>query len=286
MKGLFANRKAIIASMHGKETVIGPILKSTFNIDLHTATDINTDTFGTFSGEVERVKNQYETAKLKIEAAAALYPDYTLIIASEGAFNPHPEAPFINVNTELVLLVDKANGLEIAGWHKSYNTNIAQSEIKSNNDLNTFATEIGFPAHGIILKTINQSNNQPLYFKGGKTIESLEEAYTKFKAIAGKNAIIAETDMRANFNPTRMQNIEVCAKALVENMGNVCPKCNTPGVSIQSSKPGLPCQYCGMPTKSVLNYVYCCQKCQYTYESKRADGKLFEDPMYCDYCNP
>lgn len=283
--GVFLGRKAILVSKHKKEEVIAPLLKQHFDIDLQAALTIDTDLLGTFSGEVERKHSQYETARLKIENAREYYPNENLFIASEGSFNPHPEAPVVTINTELVLLVDYLNNIEIAGWYKTYNTNLAQKEINSNADLLAFANDIGFPSNGIILSY--KPKGKPIVVrKGADSLVVLVELFEELKAVTGSNTITAETDMRACYNVLRMDSIRMCTINLIDNMKSVCPKCDTPGFVVNSSKPGLPCSLCGMPTRSVLYYEYKCNKCNYTHDKKFPLGKEVEEPTYCDFCNP
>jgi hypothetical protein len=49
---------------------------------------------------------------------------------------------------------------------------------------------------------------------------------------------------------------------------------------------GLPCSYCGNETRSILSYIYACQKCSYINEDMYPNKKTTEDPIYCDVCNP
>ncbi|WP_425290025.1 DUF6671 family protein, partial [Shewanella algae] len=62
--------------------------------------------------------------------------------------------------------------------------------------------------------------------------------------------------------------------------------CGTPGFSVTDSIIGLPCDYCGSPTRSPKAFVYTCSHCNYTEELLFPNGKETEDPMYCDRCNP
>lgn len=285
MDSIFANRNALLVTKHAKEQVIGPLLHQEFNINLQVAGNVDTDLFGTFSGEVERLQNQYDTAKLKINAAKELYPTADLLLASEGSFNPHPEAPVITVNTELVLLADLKNDVEIAAWYKTYNTNIENRKIKTAAQLADFAAAIGFPDNRIILKAKNAQGKFQVA-KGASTVEKLIEMFEGIKKHTTKDTVEAETDMRACYNTLRMENIRLCTINLINEMHSKCVQCKTPGFSVVNSKKGLPCQQCGMPTNAVLYYVYECKKCAYTMEKKFPLNKFTEDPMYCNFCNP
>jgi hypothetical protein len=88
------------------------------------------------------------------------------------------------------------------------------------------------------------------------------------------------------YNPTRMKVIARATQKLVDKLNSCCPKCDTPGFGIADIKRGLPCDLCGMPTKSILSHLYICQKCNYTKEEIYPDKKFTEEPTFCDFCNP
>lgn len=98
---LFYNRKALLVTKHNKEKVILPLLKEALGLDIEIAAKVDTDQFGTFTGEVERPDTQRNTAKLKIFKAFELYPETEIAIASEGAFYLHPDCLFIPVKQRL-----------------------------------------------------------------------------------------------------------------------------------------------------------------------------------------
>lgn len=286
MQSVFKNRRLLLVTMHGKEEVLAPVLLNTFNINTHLATQLNTDAFGTFSGDVKRVNTQLETAKLKIAEGFKLYPEFDLAIASEGAFNPHPDAPFLTLNSELLLLIDRLHNIEIAAWHHTTKTNMAATQVKTTSQLVEFASQVGFPAHKIILKVLSPNIEQPLIVKGLNELPDLITEFNNRHNASSDIIIEAETDMRAHCNPTRMLAIQECAKKLIEIMATTCTNCNTPGFAVTDTLPGLPCAQCGLPTRSVLAYIYSCSKCNFTIQRNYPKGKTTEDPMYCDFCNP
>ena len=100
------------------------------------------------------------------------------------------------------------------------------------------------------------------------------------------NLAYAETDMRAMYNPTRMKVIAKATEKLVIKTKTLCPKCNTPGFGVVEAVMGLPCEMCGLPTRSTLKHVYRCQKCNYQMEKEFPFDKRVENPQFCDYCNP
>ena len=104
---------AVIATMHGKETVIAPLLQGALGLRTELPTDFDTDCFGTFSGDVPRVDTALATARAKIAAAFKQVPHAHIGIASEGSFGPHPLLPMIPIDSELLLLMDRRTGIEV-----------------------------------------------------------------------------------------------------------------------------------------------------------------------------
>lgn len=221
---------------------------------MHHTSRFNTDKFGTFSGEIERVNAPLQTARLKALAGLDLR-DESLGIASEGSFGAHPSSPFISANEELVILIDTKHNIEIVGRHLTVETNFSYSEIKSIKDIEKLKTVIGFPEHGIILKTTNNDNTKTIYkeFKSPKDLDIIVH-----DALKAGRIIQAVTDMRAMYNPTRMLAIEKAVIDLIKNTKSVCPECKAPGFVIQKVIRGLPCALYHLTTKSAKAYVYGC----------------------------
>ena len=115
-ESLFRDRLAILATMHRKEQVIAPVLQEALGLRVEALPGFDTDRFGTFTGEIARAGTQLEAARRKAEAAFRAMPDAPLALASEGSFGPHPSLAFVPCGIELVLLIERRSGLEIAGW--------------------------------------------------------------------------------------------------------------------------------------------------------------------------
>jgi hypothetical protein len=278
---LFENRKIVVATMHHKESVIAPLLAKELALDCFVPDHFDTDTLGTFSGEIDRKDDPLTTARKKCLMAMTL-TNCDLGIASEGSFGPHPNIFIASADDEILLLIDKKNNLEIVVRELSLETNFNASKINTYAELEEFANTVHFPSHAILLKGIE--NEMPCIVKGIQSWELLKESYDKLAKHA--SPIDAETDMRAFYNPTRMKVIEKATQKLIEKIKSLCPECKTPGFGIILAKSGLPCEWCKSETKSIKSYIYQCQKCQYELEKMFPNNKEFEDPMYCDYCNP
>lgn len=277
----FSGRKLVIATMHKKEEVIAPFFSEFLKLKCITDPKLNTDTLGTFTGEIPRLTNPLETARKKC-LLAINNSQCDLAIASEGSFGPHPNYGFINVNEEFLLFIDTKNNLEIYVRELSLHTNFNGKEIETEEELSDFATSVKFPSHGLILRNGYGENFETV--KGITNHNSLNKHFKIFKEKYGK--VYVETDMRAMFNPSRMDVIKTAAQKLVNKIMSLCPQCNTPGFGVKLSKPGLPCIQCHFPTQSVLFNEYQCVKCAFVKTEMYPYGKSYEDPTFCDICNP
>ena len=61
--------RAVIATMHGKEQVIAPVLRDAFGLHCNVAEGLDTDAFGTFARERERTGTILEAARAKAVSA-------------------------------------------------------------------------------------------------------------------------------------------------------------------------------------------------------------------------
>ncbi len=281
IKSWFGKRNLVIATKHKKESVIAPLLEKQLGVKCIVPENIDTDTLGTFTGEIERIEIPYLTAIKKCELAMEL-SGADLAVASEGSFGAHPIIFFTNANEEMLVMVDKKNDLKVVASELSLETNFNATEVKSVKQLEEFANKVGFPSHGLIVRGTKNSF-EPIW-KGITNWAELIEVFYKTAEIFGRAYI--ETDMRAMYNPTRLAVIQKATHALIEKLNSLCPSCNTPGFGVTEVKPGLPCQTCAMPTKGPLYHVYMCSKCNHTKGIRYPNGIKFQDPMYCDFCNP
>lgn len=278
---MFKGRNLVIATKHHKETVIAPILNKELGVSCLTADRLDTDLLGTFSGEIERKLDPIANAREKCIRAMDMY-NCDLAVASEGSFGPHPSLYFIPADDEFIVLVDRKNNLEIVARELSPNTNFNGDEIKNKFDLDTFLTKARFPTHAVILK--NSKDDHTNCIKGITQWTDLEMYSEQF--FKSNQSFFIETDMRAMYNPSRMEVIKQATLKLISKLNSSCPNCDLPGFDVVDTRKGLPCSQCGMPTKSTSALIYRCKKCSFEQEKLYPNNKKHEEPMYCDFCNP
>ncbi|MCA6361505.1 MAG: hypothetical protein IM638_00570 [Bacteroidetes bacterium] len=267
----------VIATMHGKEQVLAPVMEQHLGVRCEVV-EIDSDAFGTFSGEVERTGTPVEAALQKCYAAFEK-TDATLALASEGSFGPHPVIGLVPGNEEWLVLLERQTNRHIVARHITTETNFAGQQVNNFTELKTFARRVGFPLHALLLK--DRETNFTQCFKGIFTEEALQNAFTSLGHTAW-----AETDMRAMHNPTRMKAIEAAAHKLAAKVLSRCPNCHEPGFAVTAAIEGLPCELCNQPTRGILFHIYTCTSCTHREERIPPQRKAFQDAMYCDYCNP
>ena len=271
----------VIATSHGKEKVIAPIFKNELGIESFVLQSFDTDTFGTFSGEVDRTDDPLTTARKKCLLAMNA-ANCDIGIASEGSFGAHPQLFFVPADDEWLVFIDKKNDLEIVVRELSTDTNFNAKTIQTEDELLAFAELVKFPSHSIILK--KSKDDFDGMKKGINNLSDLSSVFHQLHKYT--NEVYAETDMRAMHNPSRMKVIEQAAIKLATKINSHCPNCSTPGFGITNVKQGLPCAWCSAETRSTLSHIYSCAKCDFSKEEFYPHKKTFEDPMFCDSCNP
>jgi len=284
--GPFRNgTRAVLATMHGKESVIAPILREALGLDVVLAAGLDTDTFGTFTREIDRPGTQVETARMKAQAGLRMDPAAAIGIASEGSFFAHPHIPFVPMAREIVMLLERAGGLEIAGIDEGIETNYGHVVATGIEAAMAFAEASGFPAHGLVVMASRDGMPDPrrLLRKDIGDPDTLADAIGQAIHLSG--AAHVETDMRAHRNPTRMAAIERATHDLVQRLRSRCPICDRPGFAAVGRVPGLPCGACGAPTRQVMATRMGCRGCGHEAVLDRTDAAS-ADPATCDVCNP
>ena len=265
-----------VATMHGKETQIIQGFKDVLDWEI-VAVDIDTDMFGTFTGDIPRPLSPKETARAKCLAGIQI-SGLSRMIASEGTFGPHPMMPFLTLNTELLFFFDRENDLEVFQTYSSTEVIAFKEAINTDTDFDRLVTAADLPNHALILR--DDSEQPRVYAKGVTNLDQLRESIPA----KVEKPLIVETDFRAMVNPTRQKNIAECARLLAQKLATKCQSCESIGWGIVDYERGLPCSDCGArANREVSAEVFGCPRCDHT--EKRLVEAL-ASPSNCDFCNP
>ncbi len=281
----YKGKKAVLATMHGKEQAIAPPLLSILGLSTVVPEPLDTDRLGTFTGDVERPGPMLETAIAKARAGMEIAGS-KLGLASEGSYGPHPHIPFIPAGVELLVLVDDARGLVLSEHLLDDKTNYAHEVVKPGGDLQAFLKRARFPDHALIVKPNTPRRKNGPIRKGLQSERDLADAIAECSKASRDKSAMVQTDMRAHFNPTRMATLNRLAEQLARRLTCLCPECGTPGFGIVDVQKGLPCGLCGTPSTVMKSEIWGCAACDYKEHRIPPDRPEYADPQWCSLCNP
>lgn len=280
----YQGRRAVLTTMHGKGAAIVAPLQNEVGLKVEVNAGINTDLFGTFTREIAREKDMLETAIEKARIGIK-QSRQSLGIASEGSFGPHPSIPFLAINRELLVFVDEERRLVVHELVITEDTNFSNVAVLPDEDVFDFLGRAGFPEHAVVVSPHLSADYRPT-FKGVRERTVLNGLMRRCADASADGKVLLQTDMRANFNPTRMKVIANCADKLAHRLRSECPECLEVGWGIVDVERGLPCEFCGVPTKAVKFEIWGCVRCTYREKRFRLDGMSSSEQQYCDSCNP
>lgn len=280
----YGGRVASLATMHGKERAIATPFRTMLGLEVIATEGLNTDALGTFSGDIPRVGSIGEVASRKARLGMDLLGT-RLGLASEGSFGPHPGAPFLTVGRELLKFVDAEKSIEIAESLTTLANACETLEWRRGVDIAQFLERSRFPSHGLVAHAKDDAGRLHVV-KDLLSEDDIARALETLASLTGTGAVVLANDMRAHRNPTRMASLAELASRLAARIATPCPKCGLPGFGARSPLPGLPCSACGLPTPSARGERLACVSCDYAETHARPDGRIFEEPTYCERCNP
>jgi hypothetical protein len=277
-------KTAVLATMHGKEAAVGPLLQRFLGLRVIVPDGLDTDRFGTFSREIPRAGSALDAARAKIEEGFARVPGSTIGIASEGSYGPHPDVPYLPLGHEHVLLIERHTGLQLVGRHVGAALHMAAARVTSVGEAIALAERWRFPAQGVLVMRLDGEQPSPRrgIHKELRTLPALQQAVARI--VAEDGAAWLETDLRAHRNPPRMRWIRRATLDLVRALRSRCPACERPGFVRSSSVEGLPCASCRQPTSTIKAFVRACASCG--HQACEPVGVAWADPALCDLCNP
>lgn len=279
----FHGSHIIFATNHGKGAAARPPFEKILSARVDEL-GIDSDSLGTFSGEVARPGSMLDALRGKIRLAQP-HSESPLILASEGSFSSADGFGLLVHSIEMLMLTDTRTGVEIVEQRISYQTNYATATLRSLSDLHDFVKRIHFGAHALVL----YPEGLPLVGNVHKGITEMGEAERSFHLCASRSpsqSVMGMSDMRAHLNPTRMKEIRACCELLAKRLSTACSRCGSGGFGLTATVPGLLCSECGTPTQRARGEIHSCPFCGEQRELPRSDGKTFALASECEWCNP
>ena len=273
---------AALGTMHGKEAALAPPFAH-LGVALVLPEGLDTDRFGTFTGEVGRVGTMVEAARAKAQAAIAA-TGLAHGLASEGAYGPHPTLPFVAAGLEILLWRDEAKGHEVVERLMDDSPVYDHGAAATADELSAFLERVKFPGTALIVAPLSDRTSEP--FKGVRDVDSLQDCVRDAARRSECGRAFVQTDMRAHMNPRRMETIGRLAERLAARLATACGYCGAAGWGLLRSGTGLPCSWCGGPTILVSREVHGCAACGAEVRQSRPDELAEADPGCCPRCNP
>jgi len=265
-------------TQHDKVRLVVPFFSAIPELALREQ-NVDTDQFGTFSGDIPRVLSPQECAlqkaKLAAQAAGTRYG-----LGSEGSIGVHPAMPFITSDVEHLVLWDEQEHVAltesvlgpiatVTGTYSSWDE--CRSALSGHN----------FEGHLLICRSPDQPT---VVVKGIRSEAKLHEAFLACQAESGNQRVTVESDLRAMCSVSRQSNIAAVAEKLASRLSQSCPSCEKWGWGLEKNLFGAPCADCGtLSTHALSQKLLVCEYCQFeqTQESFPSCS-----PAQCGACNP
>jgi hypothetical protein len=280
----YANQRIGLATMHAKELAVAPPFRRLLGAEIVVATQLDTDTLGTFSGEVARPDALVETCAIKAELAFRLL-DVDCAIANEGSYGPINAVPLVPSGIEIMAFLDRKRGIRIIETLSTHRTNWRLLRFKAGDpNIPKAVKAIGFPRYGVFV--LCSSDMAHPIKTGLDTLDDVVSAMNQEARRSEDGMAVLIADMRAHRNPTRMRVLRALSWQLAKRLEHLCPQCDAPGFGSIGNRRGLPCEACAKPTHWVHFEIDGCSVCGHAETRPRKDGRKTAAKLSCASCSP
>jgi len=277
----YRGTRIAVGTRHGKERQFAPAFRSVLGAQLLTPPDLDTDRFGTFTGETPRSGAAADAARGK----ARLAMDCTGLpygLASEASYGVLPGGWF--GHEELVVFCDDGLGIEVLTGHRSATVPGPGHRVSDPREL-PGACVAGLPMQALTVRPagVDPAGGGVESVKGITDTDTLTSAVAAAVASSPDGLAVVEPDLRAHHNPSRRRVLRRLAVGLARRLATGCPACGTPGFGRVDARPGLPCRLCQRPTALPSSEIHACVSCSHQL-IRAVSGDA--DPAVCPSCNP
>jgi len=277
----YAGQRIGFATIHHKDRAAAPPFRRVLGAEIAVAPRVDTDSLGTFSGDIQRKAPLVETCLLKAEMAFdTLDADYAM--ASEGSYGPIERVPLMASGVELMAFIDRKRSLRIVETLVTHRTNWRLRRFEAGDpDVASAAEAMGFPEYGVFV-ICGSDPTRPE--KNLRTVAEVVAAVDREAKRSDDGQALMIADMRAHRNPMRMKVLRALSWKLASRLQCLCPKCRAPGFGHIDSRRGLPCEDCGEPTHYIHFEVDGCSACGHAVARPRKDSRTAAPRLACTSC--
>ncbi len=276
----YRGRALAVGTRHGKEQQFSTAFEEVLGARLVVPPDLNTDQYGTFSGEVVRIGSAVDAARAKARLGMRA-AGVSRGLASEASYGTLPGLGWSG-HEEILVFVDDVNGMEVIEGHRMATPLLRSHRVGSISELPVSVLEI-LPEQALIVRPAADCD-------GGEIVKGIEEEDVLQAAIAAaasasvNGLALVEPDLRAHHNPQRRQVLSRMAYRLAHRLATPCQRCGCPGYGRVDVVAGLPCRRCGSPTALPISELHACARCDHHGAKRVAEQDA--DPSACPDCNP
>lgn len=276
----YRGRYLAVGTRHGKQQQFAPAFRTVLGATLVTPPDLDTDQFGTFTGETRRCVSPVEAARNKVCLAIAV-TGLRIGLASEASYGPLPGG--WSGHEEILLFCDTTLGIEVVEGYRTTAVPAMSQRVADIGDLRG-PLLAGLPDQALVVRPSQPAVPQAATITKGITgIGTVRSAVAAAAADSQDGLALVEPDLRAHHNPSRRKVLTYLAGRMARRLGTTCPECGAPGYGRVATEPGLPCRLCTTPTTLTLHEIHACTLC-----SHRTRQRIREpaEPANCPFCNP
>lgn len=272
----YAGALIAFATMHGKEALAQQPFRDILGASVVAPAGLNTDQFGTFSGEIPRILTPHAAARAKVHLGIHL--SGTLFgLASEGSFGSG-FGPLVE-HHEILMFVDVSRGLELIEGTILTSPIPAGHKVMTVDAAVAYAGKVNFPTQGLVIRG---GSDPSMVTKNFDSIDTLTHMISQL--LQQEPQVTIEPDYRAHRCPSRADTIRTLSARMAQRLDMACEQCETPGFGRLDIERGLRCTDCGLPTQLIAADIHGCGSCAHTVRIPRPEQSA--SPRWCDSCNP
>ncbi len=280
-----------VGTRHGKQHQLAPAFREVLDARLITPPRLDTDRFGTFTGERPRPGAAADAARGKARLAmeATGLPHG---LASEASYGPMGGLGWTGIGVtgigvtgheEILLFCDDGLGIEVLEGYRTTSVPGSSARVAGYDDVPRGLVS-ALPHQALIVRPCGEPPDPDRIIKGITGAEALRTAIAAAAALSTENLAVVEPDLRAHHNPSRRRVLIRLAATLARRLATRCPRCATPGFGRTGNEAGLPCRICATPTPLPRSEIHSCPACPHRIE--RPVPAVWADPAVCPECNP
>lgn len=281
----YRGRVVVFGTLHGKERQVAPAFAEVLGARVTAVPGLDTDQFGTFTGDIPRLLTPLDAARAKARLAIAS-SGLPFALASEASYGPLPGIGWPG-HHEILLFLDDTRELEVVEGHRSLSIPGSPLRATSETDIAEKLARTSWPGQAVIVRPAVLSAGQPAataITKGITDFGRLTRAIALAAAASADGHALIEPDLRAHYNPSRQQILIQLGVTLARRLATACPACASPGYGRTRTQTGLPCADCGEPSNQVSADIFSCVTCPYQHSVPRPEATA--EPVWCPSCNP